>query len=133
MYDTDVWTSGAVFALQLADFLGATASLFIPQTEAAAFVAQYGEAANWVRQLAPIAATSSTTIANYKWDFSSGPATINTMSNFYKIVNNIEAWRGDAAESPDELQTMELRWFGAIAAFNKAVSLIHQSYVSWTP
>ena len=26
---------------------------------------------------------------------------------------------------------MDLRWFGAIAAFNKAVSLIHQSYVSW--
>ena len=44
-----------------------------------------------MRQLAPIAATLSTTIANYKWDFSSGPATINTMNNFYKIVNNIEA------------------------------------------
>jgi hypothetical protein len=49
------------------------------------------------------------------------------MNNLFKIVFNLQSYGVKLLDLQVGLSTMDLHWFGAIAAFSKAVSLIHQS------
>ncbi|MBN1640448.1 MAG: carboxypeptidase regulatory-like domain-containing protein [Anaerolineae bacterium] len=131
MYNTNIWTSGGVFALQYAQVVADLASLALPETAVASFVAQYGKASYALTQLGPIATSLYLTIRDFPWDFSSGEATLSSLSAFFGTVNNVASGGVTIWNLFKEMKQIDWPGFGVIGAFLDTLSLLQETYNSY--
>jgi uncharacterized repeat protein (TIGR01451 family) len=136
MYDSNVRNGLLIFSLQFADLMGTLYTLSLPTSVVNDAMSALPQSAGVLLAASSIGSSIYNLVTTYQWDFSSGPATISTLTGLFgdilaaSYAGGMSIVELDAKLAPLVSESSKLG-FGTIAAFCKAVSLISNTYTSW--